>query len=216
MLPFVLSYLAGLATPLGAVCVLPLYPGYIAFLAGLPGERRVLASPAAVGAVVTAGVIAGMFGFGLVTAGLFGLSVSAAIGVVAPALYAVLAVVGAAMLLGVDVAGRLPGMQAPTGGNPAVSALLFGAFFGLIALPCNPGPIILLFALSASAADFAANLLHFLLFALGMATPLFALSLIPAGRGRSIAGLFARHHRTISRATGLFLLAVAVSALLAA
>ncbi len=216
MLPFVLSYLAGLATPLGAVCVLPLYPGYVAFLAASAKERRLFGSPAAVGALVTAGVIAGMFAFGFVTAGLFGLSVSAAIGVVAPALYAVLAVVGAAMLLGVDVAGRLPGMQAPAGKTPTVSALLFGAFFGLIALPCNPGPIILLFALSASAADFAANLLHFLLFALGMATPLFVISLIPAGRGRSIAGFFARYHRAISRATGLFLLAVAVSTFLTA
>lgn len=212
MADLLLSYLDGLMTPLGAVCVLPLYPGYIALLAAGVREEGGRWATVMMGLLVTAGVMGGMFGFGLVVSAVFGLSISAAIGVVAPVLYTVLAAVGAAMVAGVDATGRIPAMEAPARGGAVVSALLFGAFFGLIALPCNPGPIVLLFALSASTTAFGE---HLLLFGLEMATPLLALSLLPAGRGRSVTMLVARHHRLISRVTGLFLLVVAVSYLAA-
>jgi cytochrome c-type biogenesis protein len=58
-----ISFLAGLYTPLGAMCVLPLYPGYLAFLAGRTktGGGRTLT----LGLAVTAGVLLAMFSFGL-------------------------------------------------------------------------------------------------------------------------------------------------------
>lgn len=208
-----LPYLAGLMTPLGAVCVIPLYPGYVALLAGSAKDEGV--SPATIGVLVAVGVIGGMFAFGLIVSAVLGLSISAAIGGIAPFLYAGLAVAGAAMVAGVDLPVRLPVAEAPAVGGAGVSALLYGAFFGLIALPCNPGPIILLFALSADTAEWAANLLYFLLFGLGMATPLLLLSVLPAGWSRRVTAALARHHRMVFRVTGLFLLAVAVSYLAA-
>jgi cytochrome c-type biogenesis protein len=48
------SYLLGLATPLTAVCVLPLYPGFIAFLSNRrqEGDQR---SPLLLGLAAVAG-----------------------------------------------------------------------------------------------------------------------------------------------------------------
>ncbi len=57
------------------------------------------------------------------------------------------------------------------------NALLFGLFFGLIILPCNPAPIILLFALSANAADFFENIVILVAFFVGIAIPLLMISL---------------------------------------
>ena len=58
-----ISFLAGLYTPLGAMCVLPLYPGYLAFLAGR--TKSGTNSTLTLGLAVTAGVLLAMFSFGL-------------------------------------------------------------------------------------------------------------------------------------------------------
>jgi hypothetical protein len=50
--------------PLGAMCVLPLYPGYLAFLAGR--TKSGASSTLFLGLAVTGGVLLAMFSFGLV------------------------------------------------------------------------------------------------------------------------------------------------------
>lgn len=50
-----LSFIAGIYAPLGSPCVIILYPGYLAFLAGTDEENR--ASPFLLGLTVACGVL---------------------------------------------------------------------------------------------------------------------------------------------------------------
>jgi cytochrome c-type biogenesis protein len=52
------SFALGLATPLTAVCVLPLYPGFLAYLSNQSGEARLSIGPLA--GLMATGVIAFM------------------------------------------------------------------------------------------------------------------------------------------------------------
>ena len=63
ILNFWISFLAGLFAPLGAVCVLPLYPGFLAYLASQEeAEERVVNF----GWVITAGVNVSMYAIGII------------------------------------------------------------------------------------------------------------------------------------------------------
>ena len=85
-----------MATPLTAACVLPLYPGFIAFLAGQrEGARR---APLALGLAVVAGVTAAMIGIGLVFSTLLELSLTGVTAVASPIAFAVLALIGLSTL----------------------------------------------------------------------------------------------------------------------
>ncbi|NYT05720.1 MAG: cytochrome C biogenesis protein [Methanomicrobiales archaeon] len=210
-----LSFVAGLAAPLGAVCVLPLYPAFLAFLAGQAGGKGPAQSPLALGLAVAAGVLGGMFIFGLVVAGVLQASLSSAIGHLAPFLYAAMGLAGAVLAAGIDPGRYLPPIRAPAGKTPVAQALLFGMFFGLISLPCNPGPILLVFVISSTAGEYAIHLLHFLLFGAGMASPLLVMAGISTARNRMIVGFLERHHAAVTRATGCVLVAVALFSLFA-
>ena len=202
-----LSFLAGVYTPLGAMCVLPLYPGYLAFLAGRGGKGS---STLKLGLVVTGGVLLAMFAFGLVFVSVLKVSTSDVIGILGPVIYILLAVMSIAMIIGFDISRFFPMVSTPTGKTPYITALLFGAFFGLVALPCNPASIILLFAISATTADFIANFFNFILFGVGMASPLLGLSALSMERNKGIIRFLTTYHRIINRIAGVFMLIVAL------
>ena len=200
--------LAGLSTPLLAACVLPLYPGYLAFLASQKPEKHI---PARIlGFLVTAGVIAAMFAFGLVFIYLLRVSTGTAIGMIGPVLYLLLAIVSVAMIAGIDISRLIPRVVAPTADSPQISAFLFGAFFGLIALPCNPGPILLLFTFSLTAVDALTNFITFVFFGIGMAIPLLLLSCVSDLMGKRIITIFTKHNRIISAVAGIMMLAISL------
>ena len=61
------AFLLGLATPLGAICVLPIYPGFLVYLSSrITGERISRKTIFLLGLVVTSGVILFMFLMGLI------------------------------------------------------------------------------------------------------------------------------------------------------
>ena len=184
LLSWLLSFLAGILTPLGAVCVLPLYPGYLAFLAGqcAAGTR---ARPLYLALCVTGGVLAASLLFGFV-------------------------VVGVLMIVGLDFSRILPQIAVPGAASPYTAAVLFGLFFGLIALPCNPAGIVVLFALSATVAAFLDNFIHFIFFGFGMALPLLMLSLLSEERTRRVTGFLTHRAVPIRIGSGIFMLAVSV------
>jgi cytochrome c-type biogenesis protein len=204
-----LSFVTGLLTPLGSVCVLPLYPGYLAFLAGTHGSKGDRFSPLFLGSMVAAGAVSGMLLFGLLVIGIFQVSLSSVLGYIAPALYLLLAIIGAALLAGFDPGQHLPAFSTPNARTAIPAAFLFGAFFGLIALPCNPGPLLLLFAVSIGTTDLLDNLCHFVFFGLGMATPLLLISALSSDRNRLFLSFLTRHHQLLNRAVGLFMIVVA-------
>ena len=205
---WVISFLAGLYTPLGAMCVLPLYPGYLAFLAGRTktGGSRTLT----LGLAVTVGVLLAMFSFGLLFIAILKMSTGDVIEILGPAIYGILAIMSIAMIAGFDISRFFPMISTPVGKTPYITAVLFGAFFGLVALPCNPGSIILLFAISATTADFIANFVNFVLFGIGMASPLLFLSALSLERSRTCIRFFTAHHLLINRIAGVLMLMVAL------
>ncbi|PWR73531.1 cytochrome c biogenesis CcdA family protein [Methanospirillum stamsii] len=205
---WIISFLAGVYTPLGAMCVLPLYPGYLAFLAGR--TKTGSTSTASLGLAVTGGVLLAMFSFGLLFVSILKISTGDVLEILGPVIYLVLAAMSIAMIAGFDISRFFPMISTPVGKTPYITAVLFGAFFGLVALPCNPGSIILLFAISASTADFIANFINFVLFGIGMASPLLFLSALSMEKSRTFIRFFTSHHLIINRVAGVLMLSVAL------
>ena len=191
------------------MCVLPLYPGYLAFLAGRTAEGRKVSTPL-LGVAVTAGVIGAMLLFGAVFVFLLQASTGIVIGYLGPVVYSILALMSIGMILGIDIGRIFPAFHSPEARTPWITACLFGAFFGLVALPCNPASIILLFALSTTTADFLANFINFVIFGIGMATPLLLLSAFSMDANRRAVSFLARYHGIINRIAGIVMLGVAL------
>jgi cytochrome c-type biogenesis protein len=207
------AFVAGLLAPLGAVCVLPLYPAFLAHLSGKISEgssnRRVLL----LGGTVVAGIMISMAASGLIITYLFRAPLSTITAPLSLVLYVILLVAGLLMLAGVSL--PVPFIRGLRGDihHSAVASFLFGLFFGLLVLPCNPGPLLLLFALSASLSDTAGNLLLFLVFGAGMAAPVFSLTILAASGGSGFSGFIGRYSKPIQRFTGGFLAVISLISL---
>jgi len=204
------AFVAGLLTPLGAVCVLPLYPGYISFLAGPGDPVRGVAGRLLLGLVTAAGILASMFLFGIVVVFLFTYPLSGALSIISPVAYLILGTIGALLIINVfpDLPVTAPRM--PGGRMPFIGAFFFGLFFGILILPCNAAPIVVLLAISTSTPDTIANMLNFVFFGIGMALPLIAISVLSAYQGKKGTAFLVRHRRAINLATGTLMLSVAI------
>lgn len=202
----------GVATPLTAVCVLPLYPAFISYLASTGDDDGRRHSPVLLGSLVVAGVIAFMAAAGLLFVVVLGVGIEGGfVGRIGPWLFAILAVVGAVLLADPGGFSRLPSVEPPHTEYPRVSAFGYGFFFGGIIIPCNPGFIGLFFARQAVLFEGALqNMIGFLLFGLGIGTPLLAFAVLSESFGRRVTRTLARYADPINRAVGGFLLLVAV------
>jgi cytochrome c-type biogenesis protein len=200
-------FLAGLATPLTAACALPLYPGFLAYLSNTTDGEG--ASPAALGALVFAGVLAFMLAAGLVVTTVFERSLTTTVVETAsPVAFAVLAAVSLALVADWEVFSRIPAVEPPQTGHPYLSALAYGAFFGAIVLPCNPGLIGFLFVRSLLVTAPVEKVGSFLAFGLGMGTPLLVLAAVSESAGRRVTRGLARRRTTVNRVTGAVMLVV--------
>ncbi|MCO8267755.1 cytochrome C biogenesis protein [Haloferax sp. AB510] len=236
-------FVLGVGTPLTAACALPLYPGFLAYLArqssrvsgessspagatgdgrggvrngGGDGDERDGSLPIAVlGGLVTAGAVSFMLVIGVVFSLLLEVSLTTVVEVVSPAAFVVLFVVSLALLFDAKVFARLPTIEPPETRHPALSAFAYGFFFGAIVLPCNPGFIALFFARVPVLFDTAAeSLLGFLAFGLGIGAPLLVFALVSERYSRRATRWFARHTTAINRVTGAVMLVVSVYYLL--
>jgi cytochrome c-type biogenesis protein len=225
--PFVEAFVVGVLTPLTAACALPLYPGFVSYLArsdrpanasddtGAAADGGRSRSPLVLGLAVVAGVVAFMGAVGLVFAYVLQESLTTVVEVVSPVAFVVLLGLGVALALDLDTVDRLPGLDPPETGNAYASAFVYGLFFGGIVLPCNPGFIALFFARSPILFDTPfAGFAGFLMFGLGMGAPLLAFAAISEARGRTITRWLARHASAVNRVTGVVMVAVSVYYLL--
>ncbi len=201
----VTAFTLGLATPVTAACVLPLYPGFIAYLARTDEETN----PATLGAIVMTGVITAMFLVGLVFTYGLKASLTEVIGIVSPIMFTILVLVSVLLIVGFDFATVLPSIDAPRVGGTRSEAFLFGMFFGGIALPCNPGMITALFSFGLLSTTFATTFLQFLTFGIGLGLPLFALA-IAGEQSNTFISYLTRYKRTIDVTTGTVMLAVSL------
>ncbi|MBA2595033.1 MAG: hypothetical protein H0V00_00215 [Chloroflexia bacterium] len=202
-------FLLGNAAILGNVCVLPLYPGLIAFLAGNSPHGRVRQGGVLLGASVLAGVLVTMIALGFVLFTL-GQSFSRILPWLLPVIYGVVIVLGIAMVLGRNPFARLSTTQVPMLSNPYAASFLYGGLLAPMTLPCT-GPVIIgAFVLGVgSAAALGESLLYFLAFGLGFGWPLLVLPLVAVPLQRSITRWLAGNAQELGRFAGALLLAIA-------
>lgn len=200
----------GNAAILTNVCVLPLYPGLIAFLAATSSTGRAGRGQALLGMLVLAGVLSMMIGLGFVLY-LLNRSFSSILGWLLPFIYGIVAVLGLAMIAGRNPFARLTSSTSPFGRTPWVSAFSYGLLLGPMTLPCT-GPLVIgAFVLGAgSSSSLAEGLLYFLAFGFGFGWPLAALPLLAAPLQRRATRLLATHDVAISRGSGAALVVIAI------
>ncbi len=205
------AFVLGLLTPLGAVCVLPLYPGFLVYLTSqLSGKKPGRGTIIFFGVIITSGVILFMVVLGLIFTTVLQVSLTNVISIVSPVAFGILLVISLLLIFNVDVGKLFPRADAPTVRNPWLSAFLFGFFFGAIVVPCNPLFIAALFTRTISAMGFLENILRFLFFGIGIGFPLLVLAGLSATATDTIIDFLTRHRRVINLIAGLIMLGISL------
>lgn len=190
-------------------CVLPLYPGFLAYIAGgqegLQGKR----SRYWLGFFVLAGVLAMMLALGGIIA-LLSISVGRALSVIIPFADAIIIVLGVLLLMDINPFKRIPQIQVPVLTHPFVNAFVYGLLYGPIALPCSGPLLVSIFAISLTLGEVLDKLGVFFWFGLGFGFPLLALSFLSGAAQHWITRQFAMHSRAINLFSGVLLVGVGV------
>jgi cytochrome c-type biogenesis protein len=205
-----ISFLAGLFAPIAAVCVLPLYPAFLSYLASQLSEEDKKKKIITLGLIVTSGVITSMFLFGLVFTKFLQTSLTKAIGIVSPIAFGILALISILLIFNIDFSKIFPKINTPLLKNPYYSSFIFGFFFGVIVLPCNPASLVVLFAISTSTLGFVTNLLNFIVFGIGMALPLLLFSIISAAKSQIIINFLTKNKKIINLIAGIIMLIISL------
>jgi cytochrome c-type biogenesis protein len=210
------SFILGILTPLTAVCVLPLYPGFLSYLANqLKGKKADRKTYALFGLVAALGVLAFMSVIGLIFTTIFQVSLTNVIGIISPIAFGVLLIISLMMIFDVDFTKVIPAAKMPKlSKNPMASAFTFGFFFGAIVIPCNPALIAAFFALSTTATQFASNIISFIAFGLGLGFPLLLFSLLSSAKSTSVINFLTKYKKPINLVFGVFMLMVSMYYLL--
>lgn len=207
------GFIAGNAAILTNACLLPLYPGLIAFLAGSADEEQSRLTTGTLGVLVLAGILSMMLLIGFVLS-LLSVSFGAVLPVLLPIVYLIVIALGVVMLLGRNPFATLQTAQAPMLRNRYLTAYVYGLLFGPMTLPCT-GPIIIsAFLVGSGFGDVAQGIAYFLAFGLGFGWPLVVLPLIALPVQRQIVGWLSRHHEALTRGAGFLLVAVGVFGIL--
>ncbi|MBA7673800.1 hypothetical protein ES703_82004 [subsurface metagenome] len=209
-------FLLGLLTPLGAVCVLPLYPAFVASLANQLSTKRESRrmTIALFGLIMTSGVILFMLLLGLLFTTVLQVSLTRVIEVVSPIAFGILIVISLLLLVNIDVGKLLPRIRVPMVRNPLAKGLINGFFFGAIVIPCNPLFIATMFTRSLLSADFLGNITKFLFFGVGLAFPLIAFALISTTASSAVIKFLTKYRRVVNFVAGAVMLPVSVYYLL--
>jgi cytochrome c-type biogenesis protein len=197
--------LAATASP----CVLPLYPGFLAYLSGGQESLANRRGRYLLGLLVLGGVLTMMLALGLLIA-LLSVSIGRVLAYVIPASDLVILCLGILLLFDVNLFSRLPQVRAPVLGNPYINAYLYGLLYGPIALPCSGALVVSIFALSLTVGEALSKLAIFLWFGLGFGLPLLGLSFLSGAAQRWLTRSLARHARLFNLAGGVLLVGVAV------
>lgn len=202
------AFILGNTAILTNVCVLPLYPGLIAFMAGTANSRRNRHTTHLLGIFVLAGVLSLMILVGWILFA-FQSSFSDILPVMLPIIYVVVILMGALMLTGRNPFARLGTMRMPVLRNPYAAAFAYGLLLGPMTLPCTGPLIVSAFLLGAgSAAGLADNLLYFLAFGLGFGWPLIVLPLVALPLQKRFTGWTTSNYKLLTRISGVLLVII--------
>ena len=204
------AFLLGNAAILTNVCLLPLYPGLIAFLAGNAANEQAKRVTPWLGLMVLLGVLSLMtlVGFALYT---LQATFGGLLGWLLPVIYGAVILLGGLMLFGVNPFARLGGVSTPLLRNPLASAYLYGVLLGPMTLPCTGPVVVSAFLLGAgSASALASSLLYFFVFGLGFGWPLVLLPFAAMSLQRRGVGWLTSHHTLLTRVSGVLLLGIGI------
>ena len=214
-LKFIGSFILGMLTPFGAVCVLPLYPGYLSYLATNLSKKKIV--PHAIpklGFLVALGIITFMSLFGLIFSTFLELSLSKIINIISPIAFTILFIISFLLVFNFDFSKLIPSFSGPIFSNPKLSAFFFGFFFGIIVLPCNPLFIALMFAKRSLVTDFLLNIIEFIFFGLGMSIPIIIFSILPQLKSKIVINGFVKYKNKINVVSGLIMMIISIYYLL--
>jgi cytochrome c-type biogenesis protein len=191
-------------------CVLPLYPGFLAYLAG---NSRAMENKRVVrwlGLIVLTGVLTSMLTVGFIIA-LLQVAIGGVLAVILPITYIVLIGLGILMVANVNPFARLPILQSVHHENPVISSFLYGLLYGPMTLPCS-GPLIVgVFVYGAAdVRSILDSILYVLAFGLGFGLPLLILPMLASAKQKSILQLLSRHHAALTRTAGVLLIAIGI------
>lgn len=198
------SFLLGIAATINP-CVLPLYPGFLAYLSSKAKKINNKSFNVLSGFIVLAGILTFMLVLGLITA-LLGLSINKFIGIVSPIAYVILIILGILLVMNVNIGNFIPKPKTRFGKNPFMNAYVFGLFYGPIVIPCSGPLVLIVFAYSATITSFFGRLLLFLVFGLGFGLPLIGISLLSNAKGSWLIEKFTKHHVLINRIAGILII----------
>lgn len=204
------AFFLGNSAILTNVCILPLYPGLVAYLAGNAGNERTQQAVKWLGLLVLAGVLSLMTVVGLVLY-ILQQSFGVILPILLPAIYGLVLVLGVLMVNGRNPFARLSTLQTPVLSNPYVGAYVYGLLLGPMTLPCA-GPIVVsAFLLGAgSFSGVASGLAYFLAFGLGFGWPLVLLPLIAAPLQKQFTRWMTHHYTLLTRLSGVLLIGIAI------
>lgn len=201
----VTSLLLGLLTTTSP-CILPLYPGFLAYLSG---QNEIGRSRYFLGLFVLAGVLTMMLALGGIIA-LLAIPVGSVLVYLLPLADFLILMLGILLLLDRNPFKTLPQIQVPALRHPFMNAYVYGLLYGPIALPCSGPMVVSIFALSFTVGEAFSQLWVFLWFGLGLGVPLLILSLLSGALQRQLTVFFARHSRAVNFIGGLLLIGVAI------
>ncbi len=190
-------------------CVLPLYPGFLAYISGGQEGLQNKRGRYFLGFFVLAGVLTMMLALGGVIA-LLSVSIGKALSIVVPLADFIIILFGILLLLNINPFKRLPQVQVPVLSHPFVNAFIYGLLYGPIALPCSGPLVVSIFALSFTAAEALSKLSVFFWFGMGFGIPLLLLSFLSGAAQRWITRQFAMRAQLINIISGLLLLGVGI------
>ena len=204
------SFVLGVLTPLTAVCVLPLYPGFLSYLANQITNKDDKTQILKLGLLVSLGVISFMLILGLLFTTLFQKSLTNIIQIISPIAFFILVIISILLIFNVDFSRFTPHINTKKSQNPKINALLYGFFFGGIIMPCNPGFIAAFFTRALLFESPISSLLSFLTFGIGIALPLLILSILSIGASRQIISKFIEYKKQINLIAGLIMLVISI------
>lgn len=209
-----MAFLAGIYAPLGSPCVLPLFPGFLAFLAGKCSGSGGRTAVFALGLTVVAGVLVSMLAFGMIFTMLVQVSLARFLSFISPIAFFILALFSTMLILNVDPGRLTGGIPLPRSGRSFPDAFLLGLFFGIIILPCNAVAVVALLAIGTTTTGLLANVGSFLSFGIGMSLPILLFASLSGTHSREILAWFSLHRRAINLVAGIVMLGVALYYLL--
>ena len=162
------SILLGLLTTTSP-CILPLYPGFLAYLSGQSelglGRQRYY-----LGLFVLAGVLTMMLALGGLIA-LLAVPIGSVLVYVIPIADLIILLLGIMLLLDRNPFKTLPQIQLPVLKHAYLNAYAYGLLYGPIAIPCSGPLVVSIFALSLTTGEAASKLWVFLWFGIGLGLP---------------------------------------------